>query len=227
MLRLIAYSLILFSSPAFSIDIPTHQWPRYIRNVRKYHHFSIQLASTQGVWRGHIGSLYGSFPSQGIAVMGGFQFHLPIAQKLSYFLGSSLGYHQERILHPYLTIPLSFHLPGATAGISLTLNPQWRIQSQVDYSLTRVNMQERDRRLAERSNEVKIRDAKIEFSLDTVSWANSFDYFFNLNQGVHVEVSQLWTWYQAPSGQTDQILSDTHISKKEIRYSFGLVHHIL
>ena len=218
--------LLPLSNPGFGQELGEgfgsqfHPWERYVQDFRKDHNFAFFVGRAEGIWKVRdFGGISGdTYTMTGLVLKIQYSYHIPIWQRLGYFLGSTVGYYFESTKSAAFKPTHSLHLPGLLAGIVYDFSPSMRVLFGLDTYLERLEgMRERslvvDRQL----------DATM---LTLVDVGLMFDYFFGLNVASRLEMHERKVIYN-PMDKSEGKVESAKFEKEDWWVGLGLVYHIL
>lgn len=207
-----------------------HVWQRYVQNYREGHHFTFSTGIGSGEWIiDRLGTLENkTFRSSGVYGNFRYSYFLPIYNKFGYLLGSSMGYfHENKNSSDEFNAASAIYFPGVDFGLSYNVNPGFRTSFILSYGLNRIDGIEESDGISSRDDGVSD-DPRLFVNLSVYSFLLSFDYFFSLNWGLSIDLSQKFSDYQSPvisSAEAPPV--DAIMKKSEQMLGISLIYHLL
>ena len=205
-----------------TLELSPHVWDRYVRGFRRDHNLSLESGYSSTTWIvDKFGDLRSeNYRSRHVTLVGNYTFHILIAGKTGYFLGSSAGYalaDEKKIDDKFQPTP-SWFLPGVQAGLTYNYDPSGRIIAGVGAQL-------------ERFNDLKTRRAdgswqRASLTGESFQFFFGADLFFVLDTAVHIIWSDATTFFKRPADAEDKLV-DLKIKRRSQGASLGLLYHFL
>lgn len=205
-----------------ALEVAPHVWDRYVRGFRRDHNLSFESGYASNLWIvDKFGDLKSEqYRSRQLTFVGHYTFHILIAGKTGYFLGSSAGYAlaDEKKLNDQFEPTPSWLLPGVQTGLVYNYDPSGRIFFGLGAQL-------------ERFNDLKTKRSSGEWqkaSITGESYQAFFgaDIFFVLDTAIHMVWSDSTTFFQKPNDAEDKLV-DVKMKRRSQSASIGLLYHFL
>jgi len=218
----IGSNISIQSESTRGLDLAPHVWDRYVRGFRRDHNLSVESGYASTSWIvdkfGDIRS--GSYRSRHLSFVANYTFHILMAGKTGYFLGSCAGYTlaDERKLNDEFQPTPSWTLPGVQAGLVYNYDPSGRLFLGLGAQL-------------ERFNDLRTRGSDGEWQSASVT-GESFqfylgaDIFFLLDTAIHIAYLDSTTFFKRPADSQDELV-DLKIKRRSQGASLGLLYHFL
>jgi hypothetical protein len=215
-----------YAQSEVSIDpdggLALHVWDRYVRRFRRDHNLSLSYSYQSVDWHiKRLGDLTDKvYRSSQSSMILDYTFHILIAGKTGYFLGSSAGYvfaRQDKLSDEFKPAS-SWLLPGVRAGFSYNYDPSGRIFLGMGAQLERFNGL-RTRRLDGDWQAFSITG-------ETFQVYGGADFFFVMDTAIHVAVVRSVTLFQKPS-EAQGFLVDSRMSRQTVGGELGVLMHFL
>ena len=210
------------NSPAEAPELSLHIWDRYVRGFRRDHNLSLSVGYGSPHWQiDKFGDITGrSYHSEHLTLIADYTFHILIAGKTGYFLGSSAGYtfeKPEKIDNEFQPSS-SWLLPGVKAGLVYNYDPSGRIFAGIGAQL-------------ERFNDLKTRRKTGSWQTasltgETLQLFFGVDLFFFLDTAIHFTWNETTTYFSKPADPGD-FLVNAHLSRRSQGAELGLLYHFL
>ena len=203
----------------------THRWDRYVRGFRREHNFVWSLGISSGTWT--VRHFEDQIPAA-VSTTGGwakfqYSFHLPIYRGFGYFLGSSVGYHVERVGRTEPLRPATaWEFPGILAGVVLNPVPKWRFGMGFDAFLERHNHL--------RGRRADGDEVAISVTIPTYDGLVFLDWFYELAWALRLEWHRRHLDYQGPNqpaSATQSFPVNAIFHKDDEWLGAGVVFHLL
>lgn len=205
-----------------TLELSRHVWDRYVRGFRRDHNLSLESGYSSTTWIvDKFGDLRSeNYRSRHLTLVGNYTFHILIAGKTGYFLGSSAGYAlaDEKKLDDKFQPTPSWFLPGVQAGFSYNYDPSGRIIAGVGAQLERFND------LKTRRDDGTWQSASL--TGESFQFYFGADLFFVLDTAVHIIWSDATTFFKRPTDAEDKLV-DLKIKRRSQGASLGLLYHFL
>jgi|688.fasta_scaffold51195_2 hypothetical protein len=205
-----------------ALDLSPHIWDRYVRGFRRDHNLNIESGYASSFWIvDKFGDLRSEqYRSRQVVLIGRYTFHILIAGKTGYFLGSSAGYtlaDEKKIDDQFQPSP-SWLLPGVQTGLVYNYDPSGRIFLGFGAQLERFN-DLRTKRSSGEWGSAAMTGESYEVYLGA-------DVFFLLDTAIHFAWSDSTTFFKRPTDADDKLV-DVKMKRRSQGASLGLLYHFL
>ena len=205
-----------------ALELSPHVWDRYVRGFRRDHNLSLESGYDSTFWIvDKFGDLRSEqYRSRQLVLIGHYTFHILIAGKTGYFLGSSVGYtltDEKKIDDEFQPTP-SWLLPGVQSGLVYNYDPSGRIFIGVGAQLERFN----DLKTKRFSGEWE----KASLTGETYQIFIGADLFFILDTAIHFAWSDSTTFFKRPNDADDKLV-DVKMKRRSQGATVGLLYHFL
>jgi hypothetical protein len=205
-----------------TLELSPHVWDRYVRGFRRDHNLSLESGYSSTTWIvDKFGDLRSkNYRSRHLTLVANYTFHILIAGKTGYFLGSSAGYAlaDEKKMDDQFQPTPSWFLPGVQAGLTYNYDPSGRIIVGVGAQLERFND------LKTRRNDGSWQNASL--TGESFQFYFGADLFLLLDTAVHIIWSDSTTFFKRPADAEDKLV-DLKIKRRSQGASLGLLYHFL
>ncbi len=205
-----------------TLELSPHVWDRYVRGFRRDHNLSLESGYSSTTWIvDKFGDLRSeNYRSRQVTLIGNYTFHILIAGKTGYFLGSSAGYAlaDEKKLDDKFQPTPSWFLPGVQAGLTYNYDPSGRIIAGIGAQLERFND------LKTRREDGTWENASL--TGESLQFYFGVDLFFVLDTAVHIIWSDSTTFFKRPADAEDKLV-DVKIKRRSQGAALGLLYHFL
>ncbi len=202
--------------------VALNEWDRYVRKFRRDHNLSLSIGFAETKWEVRkFGDLRGkNYKSTQESFILDYSFHILIAGKSGYFLGTNSGYvytrpdnidNEFRPSHSWL-------LPGVRGGVVYNYDSSGRIFIGGGAQLERFNELRTHRVTGDWNNAA--------MTGESVQMFAGMDLFFSLNSSIHFAWTETRCTLQKPQESTDYLVNAT-IVKRSLGGELGLLYHFL
>lgn len=205
-----------------SLELSPHVWDRYVRGFRRDHNLSLHSGYASTSWVvDKFGDLRSEqYRSRQLVLEGRYTFHMLIAGKTGYFLGSGAGYvlaDEKKIDEQFQPTP-SWLLPGVQAGLVYNYDPSGRIFMGLGAQL-------------ERFNDLKTKRTSGDWQMASLTGETyqvflGADVFLLLDTAIHIVWNDATTFFNRPADADDKLV-DVKIKRRSQGIGVGLLYHFL
>lgn len=218
----IGESISLQTDNTRTLELSPHVWDRYVRGFRRDHNLSVESGYSSTAWiTDKFGDLTSEqFQSRHLMFIGQYTFHILIAGKTGYFLGSSAGYTlvSGEKLGDKFQPTTSWLLPGVQAGLVYNYDPSGRIFMGLGAQLERFNG------LATKKTPGDWQKASL--TGEAYQIFVGADIFLLLDTAIHFSWIDSTTFFKRPKDAEDKLV-DVKMKRRSQGASIGLLYHFL